>query len=62
MSTMTKTAVDTFPTYQGLDRFPPTGYYDEIPCTCNDECRLNCKGECGCEACKACYSDFLSAE
>jgi len=62
MSTV-KTAVKVFPTYEGELKYPPTGYYDEeFPCTCTEECRLNCKGECGCEACKASYSDFLSLE
>ncbi len=47
------------PTEEGKLRYAPTGYYDEIPCTCKPECPDACKGECGCEACATAYSDFL---
>ena len=36
------------------------GYYNDIPCTCNENCTDWCKGECGCEACDECYQDYLS--
>lgn len=31
-------------------------------CTCPSACPKSCKGECGCEACRAAYADFLSGE
>ena len=53
----------TEPTEEGKLRYPPDGYYEgdckcHIPCTCTSECRNPCKGECGCEACRAEYVDF----
>jgi len=30
----------------------------EVPCTCTNECTYDCKGECGCEACRQAYQDF----
>jgi len=51
------------PTLKGKINYPDTdGYYEEIPCTCEYNCPYNCKGQCGCEACSAAYSDFLSLE
>jgi hypothetical protein len=48
------------PTEEGKKRFEFTlGYYDEIPCTCTDNCPDPCKGECGCSACRAAYCDSL---
>jgi hypothetical protein len=38
---------------------------DEIEndnCTCPNECRSDCKGECGCEQCHESWMDFLSHE
>lgn len=32
------------------------------PCTCPPSCDYACKGECGCQACREAYGDFLSAE
>lgn len=51
------------PSATGRERYPPDGLYDgEYPCTCRPECSDPCKGECGCEACRTRYSDFLSME
>lgn len=36
--------------------------YDNIPCTCLTDCAPDCKGECGCEACRTAYADFMSGE
>lgn len=33
-----------------------------VGCTCNATCAADCKGMCGCEACRMAYSDFLSME
>lgn len=39
------------PSETGKKRFRPYGYYNnEYPCTCQEDCPLTCKGECGCEA------------
>lgn len=35
---------------------------DLAPCTCKPTCVQPCKGTCGCEVCRAAYSDFLSVE
>ena len=43
-------------------RWPPDGFYDGKPCTCPVTCGDACKGECGCEACRTAYADFLSVE
>ena len=56
------------PTKTGVKAYPPNGYYmethfhEEYPCTCTERCGPNCKGECGCKACSACWNDFLSSE
>jgi len=50
------------PSKKGIKKYPPDGYYEGVPCTCKDKCLYNCKGECGCKACKALYQDFLSDE
>ncbi len=36
--------------------------YDGIVCTCTDKCNDPCKGECGCNACRTSYMDFMSNE
>jgi len=33
-----------------------------LVCTCNESCPSDCRGECGCEACRAKYNDFLSCD
>lgn len=48
------------PTEEGKKRFPPTGFYEEYPCTCDALCDPVCKGKCGCDACHIEYSDVLS--
>jgi hypothetical protein len=48
------------PTEEGLRRYPPDGRYEGVPCTCKPTCQYNCKGECGCAACRMSYADFLS--
>ncbi len=38
---------------------------EDPPCTCKPACTEGghvCKGECGCEACRQAYSDFLSCD
>ena len=50
------------PTLEGRDRYPPDGYYDEVPCTCQSDCEFTCKGECNCEACVLAHSDFLARD
>lgn len=53
------------PTEEGRNRYAdhcPPGYYDGVPCTCKPECPNACKGECGCDACRTAYSDFLSCD
>lgn len=53
----------TEPTEEGKRRYPPDGIYeDDYPCTCREDCPSACKGQCGCEACHAGYSDFLSMD
>lgn len=49
------------PTVEGLDRYPPDGYYEDEPCTCKPDCDFNCRGNCNCEACALAYADYLSA-
>lgn len=50
------------PTNEGRRRYEPDGYYtangDQVPCTCQPSCPFNCKGQCGCEACRQSYQDF----
>lgn len=63
-------ALDKQPTETGKRRNEPDGIYrggmndekDWYPCVCLESCPMNCKGECGCEACYWCYQDFLSCE
>ena len=62
MRTMTATSNQFFPTYEGIDKYPPTGFFDEYPCTCTDDCRLNCHGECGCKACEVSYKEYLELQ
>lgn len=54
------------PTAEGVKRYPPDGLYqangDGTPCTCVPSCPNPCKGQCGCEACREAYGDFLSNE
>jgi hypothetical protein len=55
------------PSTEGLRRYPPDGRYCEnddpgSPCTCSPECKSDCKGGCGCEACSEAYGDFLSSQ
>lgn len=53
------------PTTRGKEEYndsDPPGYYEDHPCTCTKDCPSVCKGQCGCKACSACYSDFLSGE
>jgi hypothetical protein len=50
------------PTEEGRKRYEPDGYYEGIACICDKQCPVDCKGECGCEACQNAYSDFLSCE
>lgn len=62
--------VEQSPTDSGKKRYEPDGYYtancskDErgTPCTCEDNCPHDCKGQCGCHACCEAYGDFMSAE
>ena len=45
------------------ERWPPYGIYGGKCCTCDERCPPDCKGvECGCEACRRAYLDFLAAE
>lgn len=46
------------PTDEGKRRYE-NGYYEEIPCTCRDDCPHACKGGCGCNACSSAYGDSL---
>lgn len=32
------------------------------PCTCQKDCGVGCKGQCGCSACHRNYMDFLSGD
>lgn len=53
------------PTKEGLERYPPDGYYrldeeDSEPCTCKTDCPMPCNGQCGCSACDAAYQDWLT--
>lgn len=50
------------PTEEGKKRHPPDGLYEDYACTCTESCRRPCNGQCGCKACGAAYSDFLSCE
>lgn len=54
--------VDGTPTCDGIKKYPPNGIYEGYACTCFATCPTACKGQCGCEACSAAYSDFLSCE
>jgi hypothetical protein len=38
------------------------GWQEDNVCTCNPECPVGCKGQCGCVRCKNDYADFLSME
>lgn len=58
-------------TIEGIKRHPPKGIYKgdmgDTPdmwevCKCQESCDRPCHGECGCEACKMAYADFLSNE
>jgi hypothetical protein len=52
--------MNTHPTEGGLLRYPETGgFYEEIPCTCKEDCNDPCRGECGCRACVNAYIDVL---
>lgn len=31
-------------------------------CSCKESCSVDCRGECGCKACRLAYNDFLSEE
>ena len=55
-------AVELLPTDAGKRKYDPDGYYDDIPCTCECGCRTDCKGGCGCEACRVAYGDYLSSQ
>jgi hypothetical protein len=54
------------PTEEGKRRWPFDGYYDQMPCTCTEECPCDCKGmkaggcksEDDCLACRTSYNDF----
>ena len=48
------------PTEEGKRRYEG-GFYEGYACIC-ESCPIDCRGECGCEACSAAYSDFLSCE
>lgn len=48
------------PTLEGINRYPPHGYYDREPCTCNPDCEYSCRGECNCKACAYAYADYLA--
>ena len=50
------------PTETGKRKYPPDGYRLGTPCTCEQVCDYDCKGECGCEACHESWMDFLSSE
>jgi hypothetical protein len=58
------------PSVSGKKRYEPDGFYTAncvgnergTPCTCDEECPFDCKGQCGCEACHEAYGDFLSLE
>ena len=50
------------PTEEGKRRWDPDGYYEGIPCICNESCKPDCKGECGCHACGQAYQDQLSVD
>lgn len=55
------TLVMTEPTERGKEEYAETGgYYEELPCTCKQDCSSGCKGECGCHACNAAYYDAIS--
>ena len=53
------------PSAEGLRRFSTTeGYYKlhvlddkRYPCTCADNCPVNCRGTCGCAACSMALVD-----
>lgn len=51
----------TEPTWIGKEKYDSSdGYYEGVPCTCNEDCPEACKGQdCQCEACHNCYMDFL---
>jgi hypothetical protein len=44
------------------ERIPYRDGDEVVPCTCRDDCPSDCKGECGCKACKLAYQDHLSAD
>jgi len=44
--------------YVDYDADPP----EFVPCTCLDSCQPGCHGQCGCEAHRLAYGDFLSLE
>lgn len=51
-------------TEEGKRRYPPDGVYRDCGepvaiCTCGASCPDPCRGECGCEACKAAYFDSI---
>ena len=50
------------PTKRGIEEYPPDGFYEGYPCTCTEDCIGSCKGDCGCRACSAAYSDFGLSE
>ena len=60
--------IGALPTDKGKEKYPPNGYYDEddsgqeYPCTCEPDCKYDCKGECGCYACHWAYVDVMSLE
>jgi hypothetical protein len=55
-----KMSNSTEPTEIGKKKYPPDGMYEEAwACTCSESCPNDCKGECDCEACFACYCDAM---
>lgn len=57
------------PSESGKGRYPEGRYTancssGEIgtPCLCKENCPPDCKGQCGCPACRESYGDFLSSE
>lgn len=53
-------SIRLLPTDTGIRKYPDDGYYEGIPCICKPDCPQACKGECGCDACRAAYGDAIS--
>lgn len=53
------------PTEEGKKRYPHTGgYWEELPCTCTNQCPDPCRGSadhkgCQCEACTFSYYEAI---